>query len=307
MDPVSSPQVNSQDTMRGELDIPLENLSSSTVLFPAARKVIVIVFLVGVCFGVFHEIVISKLFNAEYSFAFEMVLGDLAYIVALAFLFHNSNISYSYFLNVPTKPLPVKLMFNWTLFLMCLSYAAYYVLWLPVSYVVPDFVQSILSLTVDIFPSFESGEVSVLASVVMFIVLVITAPLFEELLFRGLLLRRWMTKYSRTKAILLSSALFGILHVDPLGAFFFAVAMCLLYLHTGSLWVTVACHALNNFVVWLIVYTDTFLIEFLTLPSVDTIQANWHRGLTFVLLSTAWYLSIKRSSHDPMKLHYQIQ
>ncbi len=73
------------------------------------------------------------------------------------------------------------------------------------------------------------------------------APVVEELLFRGIIFSRWANKWGAKRAIIFSSLLFGVLHVEgTLGAFVFGVVMCLLYLRTRTLLIPIACHMLNN-------------------------------------------------------------
>lgn len=48
-----------------------------------------------------------------------------------------------------------------------------------------------------------------------FILLVVAAPVFEELIFRGIMLDGLLKKYSPVKAILFSSFLFGFVHLNP--------------------------------------------------------------------------------------------
>jgi len=47
-------------------------------------------------------------------------------------------------------------------------------------------------------------------------------------------------------AIFVSSLLFSILHLDPIGSFVFAFVMCVLYIETRCLILPIACHAMNN-------------------------------------------------------------
>ena len=82
--------------------------------------------------------------------------------------------------------------------------------------------------------------------------IVIIIPLIEELIFRGILIHRWSRKWSKRTAILLSSFVFGIGHIDPIGAFAFGVISSLLYIKTKSLWVSIGAHSLNNFLVSLV-------------------------------------------------------
>jgi membrane protease YdiL (CAAX protease family) len=76
--------------------------------------------------------------------------------------------------------------------------------------------------------------------------MVIAAPFVEELVFRGILLHRWSRKWGIVRAALATSAIFAVMHPDPLGAFVFALIMVHLYTRSGTLLVPMAAHALNN-------------------------------------------------------------
>lgn len=78
--------------------------------------------------------------------------------------------------------------------------------------------------------------------------LVVLPPLVEETVFRGVLVERFTVKWNLVAAILVSAVLFGILHVDPVGAGVFGVVTTLLYLRTGSLWPAIVIHFVNNLV-----------------------------------------------------------
>jgi hypothetical protein len=82
-----------------------------------------------------------------------------------------------------------------------------------------------------------------------FFTLVIVAPLTEELLFRGLILRGFLSNYSVRKAILTSSLLFGIFHLNPwqfTGAFVLGAIFAWWFVKTDSLLPCLFGHALNN-------------------------------------------------------------
>ncbi|KUG07389.1 hypothetical protein ASU33_13620 [Solirubrum puertoriconensis] len=86
-----------------------------------------------------------------------------------------------------------------------------------------------------------------------FVVLCVLAPVFEEWLFRGILLPGLMRNYGPTKAILQTSLLFGIIHLNPaqsLSAALLGVFLGWLYYRTGSLRACILVHAVNNFVAW---------------------------------------------------------
>lgn len=88
----------------------------------------------------------------------------------------------------------------------------------------------------------------------LFVSLVVLPPLVEEVVFRGMLLERWSVKWRLGVAIVVQAVVFGVLHVDPVGAGMFGVVMALMYIRARSLWVPIAMHAANNGTVLLFVY-----------------------------------------------------
>ena len=112
----------------------------------------------------------------------------------------------------------------------------------PLSYVFPRFVaRQFLSISF-----FEVTTVS--QWLLLTAGAVVAAPLVEEMFFRGILLHRWARRWGTLTGVLTSSALFAVGHSEIFGHFLFGVAMAALYLHTRRLWVPIAAHALNNFV-----------------------------------------------------------
>ncbi|MBR5610954.1 MAG: CPBP family intramembrane metalloprotease [Bacteroidales bacterium] len=78
----------------------------------------------------------------------------------------------------------------------------------------------------------------------------VCAPLLEELLCRGIMLRGMMEKgVSPAKAIFWSSLIFGVIHMNPwqaLPAFLLGLLFGWLYYKTGNIWITIFLHFLNN-------------------------------------------------------------
>ncbi len=89
---------------------------------------------------------------------------------------------------------------------------------------------------------------SMISSVWWVIGAVAVAPVLEEVLFRGVFLSRWGVKWGIGTAIVVSSAIFGILHLDVAGAMALGVIASLLYLQSRTLIVPIAFHAANNLV-----------------------------------------------------------
>ena len=90
----------------------------------------------------------------------------------------------------------------------------------------------------------------------LFITLAVAAPLVEELFYRGYFLDKIRSLHSDTFAIISTGILFGLMHHDPIFAFWdfyttgAATIVGFLYawlrIKTGSLWPSIACHSLWN-------------------------------------------------------------
>ena len=79
--------------------------------------------------------------------------------------------------------------------------------------------------------------------------LVLFAPVFEELICRGLVLGSLRARYGVTIAWVVSSLFFGVLHGQPvqvINGFVVGLVLGYVYIATDSLWATMILHALNN-------------------------------------------------------------
>lgn len=101
----------------------------------------------------------------------------------------------------------------------------------------PDFMR-------DIFLELMSNE-----GILAFVTLAVAAPILEELIFRGIVLDGLLKRYSPVKAILVSSFLFGIVHMNPwqfVSAFLIGIFMGWVYWKSGNLALTIFIHFVNN-------------------------------------------------------------
>ncbi|MBQ2113256.1 MAG: CPBP family intramembrane metalloprotease [Bacteroidales bacterium] len=110
----------------------------------------------------------------------------------------------------------------------------------------------------------------------------IFAPLFEEWLCRGLVLRGLLSKMNPTGAICVSAAFFAVLHLNPwqaIPAFILGLLFGYVYYRTGSLKLTMLMHCVNN----------TFATIFSRIPAfkeADTfmdILSPWKYAVIFIL------------------------
>lgn len=82
-----------------------------------------------------------------------------------------------------------------------------------------------------------------------FVVGAVIAPVVEEIFFRGFLFQGFRQKYGWLAAILLSSAIFGAAHLDPVSlipTFILGCVLAYVYHRSNSLWPGIIFHALIN-------------------------------------------------------------
>ena len=119
--------------------------------------------------------------------------------------------------------------------------------------------------------------------------LVIVAPLTEELLFRGLILRGFLGRYTVRKAVIASAILFGLFHFNPwqfLGAAILGVLFAWWFVQTGSLLPCLFGHALHNAVPLILIGIFHLEIQgFTSEPTTVEFQPLW---LDLVGLLLAW-------------------
>ncbi len=126
--------------------------------------------------------------------------------------------------------------------LTAVNFGGTWLLYYPISLLKPELVRAWLHRADTMFPE-TSGR---LDTVVLWVTVIVFAPIAEELIFRGLLLHRWCHKWGRVRGTLVTTALFAMLHLSPLGIFLLALGLTGIYLRTGSLRLSMAAHALNN-------------------------------------------------------------
>ncbi|MFA6947943.1 MAG: CPBP family intramembrane glutamic endopeptidase [Eubacteriales bacterium] len=96
--------------------------------------------------------------------------------------------------------------------------------------------------------------------ITLFISLVIIPAVFEELLFRGVILSR-LARFGPSFGIVVSGVLFGLMHCST-SQFFYAcvggMVMAYLTLTSGSVWLAVFIHMLNNLISFAFIFIDAY-------------------------------------------------
>jgi membrane protease YdiL (CAAX protease family) len=92
-----------------------------------------------------------------------------------------------------------------------------------------------------------------LGSTAAALLIIVAAPLSEEMFFRGFMFRGLRRSVPFVVAAVISSVVWGLFHYTGAGSWgvvlqlsIFGLALAWLYERTGSIWPTIAVHALNN-------------------------------------------------------------
>ena len=154
------------------------------------------------------------------------------------------------------------------------------------SRVSPELLDGLLS-------ALEPDPDSMISSVWWIIGGVAVAPVLEEVLFRGVFVSRWGVKWGLGIGIVVSSALFGILHLDVAGAMALGLVASLLYLQSGTLIVPIAFHAANNLVATVVVFMPGSDEPWTLAAELEEIEAMALPGLAMVVVTLPvliWYV-----------------
>lgn len=103
---------------------------------------------------------------------------------------------------------------------------------------------------------------------IMNFITVVVASICEEIVFRGLICTA-LSRYNRGFAVVVSALLFASAHMNldqGLPAFIIGISLGFIYLRSGSLLITIAIHAVNNFIA--ITVTAVQNVFFVTILSV---------------------------------------
>jgi len=136
----------------------------------------------------------------------------------------------------------------------------------------------------DVFDSILTNEYMVLSIILIGLI----PAFFEEMLFRGVILSGFKENYSQKKAILISSLLFGIVHLNPwqfVTAFIIGAISAWVCLQTKSILPSIYMHLFNNMLALLITKFSgmMFFREFDVSHSGRPFQSLWFNAIGIVL------------------------
>jgi membrane protease YdiL (CAAX protease family) len=183
-----------------------------------------------------------------YDFGFRFESGDprtsiisvLANGVLFTFVMHHTKLSYTSLFH------PSNSKVSRTLALLAV----------PIIFVIAGtfgWLSDITNVIISIFPE-DKVSLTMLynmmdGGVISIISICVIAPFLEEMLFRGIILRSFLAHYSPAKAIVASSVLFALIHLNIYqipGAFIIGCFLGWVYYKSRSLWPCIYAHAVNN-------------------------------------------------------------
>ncbi len=152
---------------------------------------------------------------------------------------------------------------------------------------VPDYMQKIL-----LDRGSETGVYS-------FISIVIAAPILEELIFRGIILNGLLKSYSPLKSIIISSLLFGLVHLNPwqfIGVSIIGILTGWVYFKTNKLTLSIIIHMTNNFLAFLGQYFSSRNVNLTKSISSEHSLTELYGGTTNLIITLTVAITIALSS-----------
>ena len=134
-------------------------------------------------------------------------------------------------------------------------------------YIVANYVVNFIAYLFPKIVSDYSAYSSLLSFDNVFIGILIVAVLpaiFEELLFRGVIYNSFNKRYGLVCAIIVSSLLFGVYHMNVIQGVYasiFGLMLAYSYYKTDSIFVPIIFHFINNFIATVLPYIEPYLIE----------------------------------------------
>lgn len=99
---------------------------------------------------------------------------------------------------------------------------------------------------------FINNQLLPIEIIISFIIVIVLAPIVEEIFFRGMMLNKWGKKYGLFNGILLTSLIFALIHPTTFfAAFLSSFLFSILYVKTKKLYVPIIAHAFGNLIVFI--------------------------------------------------------
>lgn len=143
-------------------------------------------------------------------------------------------------------------------------------------------------------------ETTILQYLLIFFLVSLLGPLVEEIIFRGVMLERLGAKIGYIKGAAVSSFIFGILHVDFVGAFIFGVVLSVVYLKSHSLLLPFIIHAVNNGVAMIFYFFEDYFAAKAWETTTPYLENTWF-GIVLFTGSVAWLIWYVKNHWEVVK------
>ena len=183
------------------------------------------------------------------------------------------------------------------------SIGSWYVTAYSLSRLAPGMLESLMAMEQPVGDSIASHVLSA-------VVVVVIAPVTEEVLFRGVLISRWGVKWGVRTGIVAAAVVFGVCHlINTAGATALGLITALLYFQSRTLIVPIAFHAANNLVATLAEFAvgseepSTLVVE------LQEIEAMVLPGLAMVALTLpvlVWYIRRNWPARDAVLPYMEV-
>lgn len=130
----------------------------------------------------------------------------------------------------------------------------------------------------------------------LFLFLVVLAPVLEELLFRGIILDGYLKNYSPLMSILVSSLLFALFHgnlVQGIGALVMGILVGIIYWQIKSIAFCISLHSLNNLTGFLLAwFVEPRQFESTIQESIhhDPLYFSLYASMFVIWTGCAWFI-----------------
>lgn len=95
----------------------------------------------------------------------------------------------------------------------------------------------------------DAFEELAVSPIILILSVAVVAPIYEEIVFRGILLKGMVKKINPAMALIISALFFALVHMNiPQGinAFLLGIVIGAIYLNTGSIYLSIFAHFVNN-------------------------------------------------------------
>lgn len=179
------------------------------------------------------SVFLKKIFFTNTPVEFEMLIEASFIFLALIAFIHLINIKKKITYNFSLKhigliPIPLIILLSFQLGIFA-----------PLAKLIFSFTHP------DIIPSNPFNSIASILSIVILV------PIFEEIIFRGYILKGFLSTYSSRKAIIASAIIFGVVHLYPyqiIGTIPLGLFFGWIYYKTRSIGITIILHSFTNLV-----------------------------------------------------------